>query len=59
MTQCRTHHLTAFAAGFFVVPNPIDFDYIFAKASFEDNITIYMTVIITLSLYLLLLIWAL
>ncbi len=42
-----------------MVPNSIDFDYIFANASFTDNITIYMAIIITFTLYILLLIWAL
>ena len=37
----------------------VDFKYIFAKASFKDNITIYMTVIVTMILYLTLLTWSL
>ena len=50
--------MTSFGGGFFVVPNEIDFDYIFAHASFEDNLTIYMTILVTLTLYILILIWA-
>lgn len=50
--------MTAFGAGLFIVPNSIDFNYIFAHASFEDNLTIYMTMIITLTLWILILIWA-
>ena len=37
----------------------VDFKFIFAKASFKDNITIYMTVIVTMILYLTLLTWSL
>ena len=56
--HCRTSHLTAFGTGFFTLPNTVDFDYIFAAASFEDNLTIYMTVIFTLCCMVSLLIWA-
>lgn len=57
-TYCRSDHLTAFGTGFFVVPSEIDFDYVFANASFEDNLTLYMAIIITLILYILLSTWA-
>lgn len=57
-TLCRASHLTSFASGFFLTPNSIDFDLVFADASFTDNMTIYFTVIITLLLYILLSIWA-
>lgn len=40
------------------MPNTIDFSYVFANAGFTDNVTIYMTIMITLTLYVLLLIWA-
>ena len=40
------------------MPNPIDFSYVFANANFADNITIYLTIIITLSLYIIGLIYA-
>lgn len=36
----------------------IDFDYVFDNADFEDNLTIYLTVIVSFVLYLLLMIWA-
>ena len=55
---CRTTHLTHFSSGFFVAPNTIDFSYVFANASFEDNMTIYMTVIVCLVAYFILLIYA-
>ena len=37
----------------------VDYKYIFAKASFKDNLTIYLAVIITMALYLVLLTWSL
>lgn len=58
MTHCKCNHLTSFGSGFFVAPNLIDFNYVFANAGFVDNITIYMTVVITLTIYVILLIWA-
>ncbi len=57
-TQCTTNHLTQFAAGFITLPNGIDFNYVFAHASFSDNVTIYATVITLSTLYILLFIWA-
>ena len=39
-------------------PTTIDFKFIFAEASFGDNMTIYMTIIVTLALYLILMIWS-
>ncbi|XP_064478806.1 uncharacterized protein LOC135392080 [Ornithodoros turicata] len=58
LTRCKCNHLTSFGSGFFVMPNTIDFSYVFANAGFADNVTIYMTVIVTLFIYLLVLIWA-
>ena len=37
----------------------MDYKYIFARASFKDNLTIYLAVIITMALYLVLLTWSL
>ncbi|UYV63029.1 hypothetical protein LAZ67_2002889 [Cordylochernes scorpioides] len=58
LTFCKCNHLTSFGGGFFVMPNTVDFSYVFANAGFADNITIYMTIIVTLSLFLGLLFWA-
>ena len=44
---------------YFLIISKVDFKYIFAKASFKDNLTIYMTVIVTMILYLSLLTWSL
>ncbi len=56
-TACRTSHLTSFGAGFYTAPNKIDFEFIFAKTSFEENVTIYLLIIISLLAFLLLTIW--
>ncbi|KAI3387632.1 hypothetical protein SNEBB_002249, partial [Seison nebaliae] len=56
-TQCYTSHLSEFAGGWVVLPAAIDFNYVFANASFSDNPTIYSTIIIIVVLYLLLLIY--
>lgn len=58
VTFCNSNHLTSFATGFFVIPNDIDFDFIFAHASFEDNLTIYICLIVTLILYIWTTMWA-
>ena len=56
-TQCKSNHLTQFAGGWLTVPSGINFDDVFAHASFLDNITIYMTVIVISTLYITLSIW--
>ena len=56
-TQCISDHLTQFAGGWLSVPSGIDFNDVFAKASFLDNITIYMTVLVSSTLYFMLFIW--
>jgi polycystin 1L2 len=57
-TYCRSEHLTAFGSGVFVVANDIDFEYIFAEAGFEDNLTVYIALLVSIIFYLLLTIWA-
>lgn len=56
-THCVSYHLTEFAGGFVVLPDTIDFDNVWANASFTQNLTIYLTVIIVSCLYLILLVW--
>ncbi|GFU56003.1 polycystic kidney disease protein 1-like 2 [Trichonephila clavipes] len=58
MICCHCNHLTMFGSGFIVAPNKIDFSYVFANAGFEDNLLIYLTLILTLSLYIVLALWA-
>ncbi|XP_071550461.1 LOW QUALITY PROTEIN: polycystin-1-like protein 2 [Panulirus ornatus] len=58
VTRCEAGHLTSFGAGFFVTPNTVDFDYVFANLGFHDNLTIYITLILTLTIFIILAIWA-
>ena len=44
VTAFVTNHLTSFATGFLPVPNKIDFQFVFAHATFEDNMTIFVSV---------------
>ena len=56
-THCKSSHLTTFAGGWIVLPSAINFDYVFANASFDKNKTIYLTVAILFCLYILFAIW--
>ena len=56
-THCLSNHLTTFAGGFIVLPNKINFDQVWANASFLQNPLIYSTVIVLICLYILLVIW--
>ncbi|CAL1301078.1 unnamed protein product [Larinioides sclopetarius] len=58
MVCCHCNHLTMFGSGFLIAPNKIDFSYVFANAGFEDNLIIYLTLIISFSLYVILAIWS-
>lgn len=57
-TECLTNHLTSFAGGFIVLPSPINWYYVFTNLDFTRNQTIYLTVIISLLLYIILMIYA-
>ena len=57
-TQCFSRHLTSFAGGFVVAPNPIDFSYVFANMSFLDNPTLYVTQIVIALIFIVAVIWA-
>ncbi len=52
MTCCETTHLTEFAGGFLTLPSTIDFNDIWTRASFMENPTIYVTVIVLSCLYI-------
>ncbi|KAF8772030.1 Polycystic kidney disease protein 1-like 2 [Argiope bruennichi] len=54
---CHCNHLTMFGSGFLIAPNKIDFSYVFANAGFEDNLIIYLSLIISLCLFIILAIW--
>ena len=58
MTACGSNHCTAFGSAFFPEVNTIDFEFIFTHASFEDNMTIYLWLIITFIIYICGLIYA-
>ena len=51
-TVCMSSHMTLFGGGFFIENTPTSFEFIKKLADFDDNITIYMTVLMTLLLYL-------
>ncbi|CAF0876239.1 unnamed protein product, partial [Brachionus calyciflorus] len=57
-THCKSKHLTTFAGGFIVVPPAINFEKVFANASFADNPTIYTTLIVVSTLFIILMIIA-
>ena len=57
-TQCLSTHLTTFASGFHVLPNPINWIYVFSSADFSKNQSTYLTVICALILYLMLMTYA-
>ena len=50
-THCQSTHLTQFVGGFLVFPEPINFDYSLANASFSINKTIYAVIITVACLY--------
>ena len=56
-THCLTNHLTTFAGGFVVLPNAIDFNYVWSHASFLQNPVIYSTVIALITLYIVMGVW--
>ena len=58
LTQCLSSHLTTFAGGFVVLPEPINWNYVFANADFAKNKTIYLTVICAAILYIVFMIYA-
>ena len=57
-THCMSYHLTSFAGGLVVLPNAINFDYVWSHASFLQNPTIYSTIIGITCLYVIIAVWA-
>lgn len=57
-THCKSKHLTTFAGGFIVLPPTINFEKVFAQASFANNPTIYITIIVISILFIVLMIIA-
>ena len=58
VTAIRTNHLSSFASGFLPEPNVIDFEFVFANASFQDNLTLFLLLIICYIFFIVGLIWA-
>lgn len=58
LTKIKSTHLTSFGTGMFVAPNTIDFSYVFTHMGFTDNLTIYLTLAISLMLFVVLMVWA-
>ena len=56
--HCQTNHLTSFAGGLVVMPNSINFEYVWANASFTRNPIIYSSIIGLISLYVVLMVLA-
>jgi hypothetical protein len=56
-THCKSNHLTTFAGGLDVLSVSINFYLVFSNSSFEQNKTIYLTVLILFCLYILFSIW--
>ena len=40
VTTCLSSHMTLFGGGFFVQPNSLDFDFIFAESDFSVRISV-------------------
>ena len=57
-SHCSSNHLTLFASGLVLVPQEINFQHVFADASFTRNPCVYITVIIIICIYILFAIWA-
>ena len=57
-THCQSNHLTTFAGGFIVLPPAINFNYVWANASFVQNPVIYSTAIALVCFYILLGVWS-
>jgi len=57
-SHCSSNHLTSFATGLVLVPQEINFQYVFANASFTRNKIVYITVIVVTCIYIIFAIWA-
>ena len=57
-TVCECNHLTTFAGGWVVVPNTIDWNYVFNNFDFYKNPTLYVTESVILIVYIIAVIWA-
>ncbi len=58
ITSCGARHLTSFATGFTPELTTIDFEFVFTESDFEDNLTVYLMVILVATAYFSWLCWA-
>lgn len=56
-TTCLSNHLTDFSAAQVVLPPSIDFGFVIKNSSFEKNPTVYATLIVFVTLYIILFAW--
>ncbi|XP_025099956.1 uncharacterized protein LOC112567446 isoform X4 [Pomacea canaliculata] len=57
-TVCLATHMTTFAGGWVVVPNTIDWNFVFSNMDFYKNPTLYITEIVIALVYILAVVWA-
>ncbi|CAF4352602.1 unnamed protein product, partial [Adineta steineri] len=57
-TQCFSTHLTTFASGFRILPESVNWNYVFANADFMRNKTIYLTIICVCVIYIILILFS-
>lgn len=57
-TQCLAEHLTDFTSGLRFLPEPIQWNRLFSDGDFLRNRTIYLTVIVVMLFYVLLMIYS-
>lgn len=57
-TQCLAEHLTSFTSSFTFLPAPIQWNRVFSNADPIRNPTIYLTVIIIILSYIILMIYS-
>lgn len=55
---CETDHLTPFSAGLFVPPNSLDFEFVFLNGSFENNLSIWISLLFIFLMYILMMLWS-
>ncbi|CAF1543304.1 unnamed protein product, partial [Rotaria sordida] len=56
-TQCFSTHLTTFAGGFLVLPEPVNWQYVFAHTNLMKNKTVYLTFICVALIYFILMMY--
>ena len=57
-THCTSSHLTSFAGGLLFIPTDINYQYVFANASFSRDYIVFSTLILFVVAYILFAVWA-